>query len=385
MYCNKCGSPMAETARFCPRCGALNPRAAQADSPVQNAAPTASTPVPEAGSTAWSSPSVASAGMPSGAYQKGCLAQAFDDITKVPAAFQRVLKIAFVPGIIAVISTIAFIIPVVGWAVGVIGLVLSGLASLCAVGYAIEWGRALPRGRGFEENAPLLRTSLLSLGFFSNALNGLFVVLSSVPLIIGIVFFLFTVGTGATASILGYGVSRSMANFVFGFAMLVLVVAVIISIVLSVLLTMFSDATVMHMAVSGRVESTFSLGKVLAAYKREPGKLFCASILPGIIVGIVQFIVDLILGAFASGALGVWLQRNTLGDSFGAFIALIPLLVSVALLLFVTMCSGAFTSVLKFRALGYWAERYAPAWLHEGDDDFALPLSGTTSASSTSR
>lgn len=387
MYCSKCGSPMEETARFCPRCGAPIPRAVQADAPVQGAAPTASMPTPKTGSAAWSAPSSSAAGAPApaAAYRKGCLSQAFDDITKVPGALQRVLKIALVPGIIAVISVIAFIIPVVGWVVGVVGLVLSALASVCAVGYAIEWGSALPRGRGFEKNAPFLRTSLFSLGFFSNALNGLFVALSFVPLAIGVVFFLFTVGTGLVSSVVGYGAWRGAAGLVASFVVLVLIVAVIITIVLSVLLAMFADATVMHMAVSGRVESTFALGKVFSAFKRQPGKLFCASILPGIIVGIVQIIANLILGALAFGAFDDWLQRNYFGDSLGALIAFVPLLVTVALLLFVTLCSGAFASVLKFRALGYWAERYAPAWLHEGDDDIAIDLSGSTSASRASR
>ena len=55
--------------------------------------------------------------------------------------------------------------------------------------------------------------------------------------------------------------------------------------VASIFLSMFSDASVMHLAVTGRVESGFALGRVWKTFKSQLGKLFCASVLPGLIAG----------------------------------------------------------------------------------------------------
>lgn len=67
---------------------------------------------------------------------------------------------------------------------------------------------------------------------------------------------------------------------------------------------MFADIAVMHFAVTGRVESAFSLDKVWAAFKHNKTKLFCASFLPefltGLVANVVTWILTLIFGAIAS-------------------------------------------------------------------------------------
>ena len=122
MYCNKCGTKMDDYDRFCPACGAPNARMAQQTQAASGAQPAAdarpTTAQPTTAQTAptfdWSGSSQPAGSGPVAAHPKGCLAQAFDDITKVPGALQRVLKIAFVPGIIAVASVVLFIIPMIG-------------------------------------------------------------------------------------------------------------------------------------------------------------------------------------------------------------------------------------------------------------------------------
>ena len=83
-----------------------------------------------------------------------------------------------------------------------------------------------------------------------------------------------------------------------------LVFALFVSFVLGIFFRMFGDAAVMHFAVAGRMESAFSLKKVWKPYKANLGKLFCASILPEVLTGIVSNIImgvfTVIFGSFAA-------------------------------------------------------------------------------------
>ena len=42
---------------------------------------------------------------------KGCVAQAFEDMTKTPGVLQRVCQIAFLPALICVVSVLVLFIP----------------------------------------------------------------------------------------------------------------------------------------------------------------------------------------------------------------------------------------------------------------------------------
>lgn len=390
MFCSKCGAQMQESDKFCPACGAPNAKMArlgqepsQASVAAGQTAAGATQQAPTNGQAAYGAgfPQAGAPGFPT----KGCLSQAFDDITKVPGAFQRVLQIAFLPGVIAVVSVIALIVPVIGWVVCPIGLLLSAAAGICANGYAIEWGRELSRGRGFDRGGSILKTSLFSLGFFSGSLSSIIGLLAFVPLLIGYLVVIFGGGAGVLFIASGYQGSyySSQLGALLGLGIILFFVLVLVTVVLSILLSMFSDAAVMHLAVTGRVESAFALGKVWKPFKQQMGALFCASILPGIIVGVVVAIIDLILFAIAGGIFASWYRNTLYGDSLGTFISLVPLLVVVAAIVFVSCCSGAFASVLKYRAVGYWAQRHASDWTHEGDEDYTFTLSGAGLGPST--
>ena len=163
-----------------------------------------------------------------------------------------------------------------------------------------------------------------------------------------------------------------------------LVFAVIVSLVLGILFKMFGDAAVMHFAVAGRVESAFSLEKVWKSYKANLGKLFCASILPEFLTGIVSHIITWIftaifsfvaaLGISSYGYYGYYSRPSGLEAIItGGGITLILFLMIVA---FVTVFLKVFGKMLKYRAVGYWAARHASEWSDEDTDDvltFVLP------------
>ena len=94
MFCSQCGAPMGDNDKFCGACGAPNAGAAASapqGQPQQF--------VPQ--------PPVANA-------SKGCVAQAFEDMTKTPGVLQRVCQIAFLPALICVVSVLVLFIPVIG-------------------------------------------------------------------------------------------------------------------------------------------------------------------------------------------------------------------------------------------------------------------------------
>lgn len=367
MFCNKCGAQMGDTAKFCPACGAPSVTLVQEQMPAGEANDNAAGPVPETPQA------------PSAFYMKGCLAQAFDDITKVPGAMKRVLQIAFLPAIIALVSLLVLIVPVIGWVACPVGLLASWVAGICCNGYAIEWGRELSRGRGFDTDGTILRTSLFSLGFFSSSLTGALSIVALLPSLIAQLLALFggAAGIGMLAySTSYYGYHSAMPGLSGALLIIMLLTFVlnIVSVVLGVLFSLFSDAAIMHLAVTGRVESAFAFGKIWKPYKKQLGKLFCASLLPGIITGAILAVVVVILVAILIAVLaGAAYSSNHVATLFSGGFSVILIL---ALIIFACAFVGAFTSMLKYRAVGYWAQRYASEWVHEGDADYAFKLPG---------
>ena len=143
---------------------------------------------------------------------------------------------------------------------------------------------------------------------------------------------------------------------------------------------MFADIAVMHFAVTGRVESAFSLDKVWAAFKNNKTKLFCASFLPefltGLVANVVTWILTVVFGAVASVGMYSYYYRPTGIEAIvtGGGITLVLFLVLIA---FVTVFLTVFGKMLKHRAVGYWVARYASEWADEDKDDvltFVLPF-----------
>ncbi len=165
-----------------------------------------------------------------------------------------------------------------------------------------------------------------------------------------------------------------------------LVLALIAWAILGVFFKMFADIAVMHFAVTGRVESAFSLDKVWAAFKHNKTKLFCASFLPefltGLVANVVTWILTVVFGAIASVGMYSYYYRPTGIEAIvtGGGVTLALFLVLVA---FVTVFFGL-GKMLRHRAVGYWAARYASEWADEDNDDvltFVLPFEKKSAAS----
>lgn len=309
---------------------------------------------------------------------KGCVAQAFEDMTKTPGVLQRVCQIAFLPALICVVSVLVLFIPVIGGIAAAIGFLAACVASACGSGFGIEWGRDLSLKIDDGMDRPLMRSTSFGLGVFSGVISSVLEVIAAIP-VIGVVLSLVEgVVIGAAGSYSYYG-SYALEAALFG-SLGLLVLALIASAILGVFFKMFADIAVMHFAVTGRVESAFSLDKVWAAFKHNKTKLFCASFFPefltGLVANVVTWILTVVFGAIASVGMYSYYYRPTVIEALvtGGGITLVLFLVLVA---FVTVFLTVFGKMLKHRAVGYWVARYASEWADEDKDDvltFVLPF-----------
>ena len=359
MFCSHCGAPMGDNDKFCSACGAPNAGAA---SSVPQGQPQPQQLVPQ----------------PVMNVPKGCTAQAFEDMTKTPGVLQRVCQIAFLPALICVVSVLVLFIPVIGGIAAAIGFLAAYVASVCGAGFGIEWGRDLSLKIDGGMDRPLMRSTSFGLGVFSSVISAVLEVIAAIP-VIGVALSLVEgVVIGAAGSYSYYG-SYALEAALFG-SLGLLVLALIVTVVLAVFFKMFADIAVMHFAVTGRVESAFSLDKVWAAFKNNKTKLFCASFLPEFLTGLVSNVVTCILtavfGAIASVGMYSYYYRPTAIEALvtGGGITLVLFLVLTA---FVTVFLTVFGNMLKHRAVGYWVARYASEWADEDKDDvltFVLPF-----------
>ena len=359
MFCSHCGAPMGDNDKFCSACGAPNAGAA---SSVPQGQPQPQQLVPQ----------------PVMNVSKGCTAQAFEDMTKTPGVLQRVCQIAFLPALICVVSVLVLFIPVIGGIAAAIGFLAAYVASVCGAGFGIEWGRDLSLKIDGGMDRPLMRSTSFGLGVFSSVISAVLEVIAAIP-VIGVALSLVEgVVIGAAGSYSYYG-SYALEAALFG-SLGLLVLALIVTVVLGVFFKMFADIAVMHFAVTGRVESAFSLDKVWAAFKNNKTKLFCASFLPefltGLVSNVVTWILTAVFGAIAGfGAYSYYYRPKGIEAIVaGGGVMLVLFLVLIA---FVTVFLAVFGKMLKHRAVGYWVARYASEWADEDKDDvltFVLPF-----------
>ena len=357
MFCSHCGAPMGDNDKFCSACGAPNAGAA---SSVPQGQPQQLVPQPVMN------------------VPKGCTAQAFEDMTKTPGVLQRVCQIAFLPALICVVSVLVLFIPVIGGIAAAIGFLAAYVASVCGAGFGIEWGRDLSLKIDGGMDRPLMRSTSFGLGVFSSVISAVLEVIAAIP-VIGVALSLVEgVVIGAAGSYSYYG-SYALEAALFD-SLGLLVLALIVTVVLGVFFKMFADIAVMHFAVTGRVESAFSLDKVWSAFKNNKTKLFCASFLPefltGLVSNVVTWILTAVFGAIAGfGAYGYYYRpRGIEAIVAGGGVMLVLFLVLIA---FVTVFLAVFGKMLKHRAVGYWVARYASEWADEDKDDvltFVLPF-----------
>lgn len=361
MFCSHCGAPMGDNDKFCSACGAPNAGAA---SSVPQGQPQPQQLVPQ----------------PVMNVPKGCTAQAFEDMTKTPGVLQRVCQIAFLPALICVVSVLVLFIPVIGGIAAAIGFLAAYVASVCGAGFGIEWGRDLSLKIDDGMDRPLMRSTSFGLGVFSSVISAVLEVIAAIP-VIGVALSLVEgVVIGAAGSYSYYG-SYALEAALFG-SLGLLVLALIVTVILGVFFKMFADIAVMHFAVTGRVESAFSLDKVWAAFKNNKTKLFCASFLPefltSLVSNVVTWILTAVFGAIAGfGAYNYYYRPKGIEAIVAGGDDILSLVLFLVLIAFVTVFLVVFGKMLKHRAVGYWVARYASEWADEDKDDvltFVLPF-----------
>lgn len=358
MFCSQCGAPMGDSDKFCGVCGAPN---AGATGPAPQGQPQPFVPQP-----------------PVANVPKGCVAQAFQDMTKTPGVLQRVCQIAFLPALICVVSVLVLFIPVIGGIAAAIGFLAACIASVCGSGFGIEWGRDLSLKIDDGMDRPLMRSTSFGLGVFSSVISVVLEVIAAIPVFGVMLSLVESVALGAAGSYSYYG-SYALEAALFG-SLGLLVLAMIATAILGFFFKMFADIAVMHFAVTGRVESAFSLDKVWAAFKHNKTKLFCASFLPefltGLVANVITWILTAIFGAIASVGMYSYYYRPT-GIEAIVTAGGVTLALFLVLIAFVTVFLTVFGTMLKHRAIGYWVARYASEWADEDEDDvltFVLPF-----------
>ena len=233
-------------------------------------------------------------------------------------------------------------------------------------GYCIRWGRELSFGKRAEMPKTIFRKKEISTGFFALLIS------LGLGFACGLVFMVgFLLLTGFFGSL----------NPTIG-----LVVAIILliamTIFIAIMLTPLVDACIMRMSVLGYLEAGFNVKTVLKAFRKSPGSLIGASLVPRIIVGVVAFIVALLImllfGLLASLA-GAAISNDPTGfanrvssnpilvrnmTSGGVFLMLLGYLLSTI----ISAMFNVFAELFAARAVGHWVSRNAPEWASESEE-----------------
>lgn len=271
-------------------------------------------------------------------YKHGCLAQAWDDITESEGWAKRIITL----GLINMVPILNFFVS----------------------GFAMKWARQLPLDK--VDGMP---TKVLQDGSF---LQGFYAWL--VGLIVGIV--------------------ASVISGILGF---VPIIGALIGVAASLFLAMFQQLSIMRVAIAGNLAPGFDVKAIWKAiWTNRFGKLFCATVLPGIIVGAAALFVcgsvlvvfgmnslsslieniqyaqqmeqqiqqmnammqeNPMLGMFADPMMGMYSDpwANVVSQAMG----LVPLFFILYLIL---MFLSALSIVLTMRATAHYVTRYEHDW-----------------------
>lgn len=271
-------------------------------------------------------------------YKHGCLAQAWDDITESEGWAKRIITL----GLINMVPILNFFVS----------------------GFAMKWARQLPLDK--VDGMP---TKVLQDGSF---LQGFYAWLIS--LIVGVV-------AGVVTTILG----------------VIPVLGALIGVAVSLFMNMFAQLAIMRVAIAGSLGPGFDVAAIWKAiWTNRFGKLFCATVLPGIIVGAASaFICGSVLVVFGMNSITllfeyiqtaqqVELQMQEMnamaqgnpflgmyadsmmgmyGDPWANVIAQAMSLVPLFFVLYlIAMFLSALAVVLTMRATAHYVTRYEHEW-----------------------
>ncbi len=258
-------------------------------------------------------------------YKHGCLAQAWDDITESEGWAKRILLL----GLVNLVPVLNFFVQ----------------------GFAMQWARQLPIDKVEGMPAKIFRDGAFVQGFYGFVIT----------LVVGVV----------SAIVAG----------VFGF---VPVLGALVGVAASLLLSMFRVLATMRVAIAQSLAPGFDVKALWGAvFTNRFGKLFCATLLPGIIVGAATvFICGSALVVFGLNSLTLLFeniqyahqmeqmaQMNPMMQMFGysnpwpavvsQAMGLVPLFFVMGL---IAMFLSALGTVLTMRATAHYVTRYHHDW-----------------------
>lgn len=344
-YCSNCGAEAQEGASFCIQCGtavvgvnnnseasspvsAPTPAATQASAPACNPAPAAfGSPAGTTASVGAGEDTSVNYSAPTPVYAQGCVSAAWQDITNSEGWIGKLFLMALI-----------YLVPILNWVLP---------------GYCMRWSRQLVLGR--VENMPK--------NIFCNRafINGVFY------FVIGLVISIITM---FACAILG----------------VIPIIGFLAAVALGLLSTMFLNLCLLRCAVADNLGAGFQWGKIWETLKRNPGSLFCAAVLPGLIISAILGIICTIVisialvltvgssifdlfdiisyysdysGGMYHGYYSYYGYEQLAGFLIRLLCVILPVVIVVA---YICGIGSALADLLSLRAVGHWVARYAPDW-----------------------
>lgn len=257
---------------------------------------------------------------PASVTMKGCFSSAWEDVRSSQGWVGKSLLL----GLISCVPILNFVVP----------------------GYAMRWGRKAMFGNRESMPKQIFADSSFATGFYWWALS--------------LVFF-------AVVGLVGLALA------------FVPVVGWLAAIALFFFVYMFMSACGIRIALSGRLGAGFNFSVVWPAYKKSLGSLFCASVLPGLVIGLIAGVIVVIIVTAVSMVCGVGIVSLFTHPYYysGSYYYYLPqqalfsaaapyVIVLTTLFLAMTYLSSVVYSLAElvtWRAMGYWAARNAGEWL----------------------
>lgn len=241
------------------------------------------------------------------AYSKGCFASAWEDVRNSEGWMGKMLLL----GLIMLVPILNFIVP----------------------GYSLAWAKEIACGKSSPMPKKIFADGAFALGFFC-------------------------VAFGLIA-----GIAMAFVSLLLDF---VPIIGTIADLVLTIFVTMFVSVCVLRIAVSGRFGSGFDFASVWKPFQSGFGSLFCAAILPGLVIELIAVLLAGALIAVAVALSGVGVSTYSYGYTAPVSMgAVVVALILIAIATYILFTLSSLVSVVTYRAVGHWVNRFAPNWAVE--------------------
>lgn len=245
-------------------------------------------------------------------YAKGCMAAAWDDITRSSGWFRKSILL----GLINMVPILNFYV----------------------MGYAMKWSKQLVYGQIEQMPDKIMQERSFTNGWFAFLITLVFGLVGS-----------FICSIFAIVPILGFIAGMAAIWFVM----------------------ILGYLGIERCAIADRLSSGFDISRIWSAAKRSFGQLFCAAIIPYLIVDVIVTILSfIVIMIFALPMLGQIISISAYSyDSYAYLAQALSIIGWLIPMLLVTYCLsaifGAFSIVWSMRGIGHYVARYASDWPDE--------------------